>query len=190
MIESLRVLPGVGQKTAARFAFFLLRSPKEIREKLGTSLLDVEKNLQKCEECGHFSEEVLCNICKDQYRVKTQICVVEDSLDLVAIERAAQYRGIYHVLGGALSPLDGIGPEDIRIEELIKRIQTHSVTELIMATNPTLEGEATAALLQRKCEIFPELNITKLARGIPIGGDVEYADEITLARALENRIAY
>lgn len=189
LIESLRVLPGVGQKTAQRLAFFLLRSPEDIRTRLGSSILESAKNLKKCEECGHFSEEEKCGLCLDPNRIKDQICVVEDSLDLIAIEKTGHYSGSYHVLGGALAPLDGIGPEDLNIDSLFRRLELGSVSEIILATNPTLEGEATAALLHRKCSPFSGLRVTRLARGIPVGGDVEYADEITLSRAFENRTA-
>lgn len=182
------MLPGVGQKTAARLAFFLLRNPEEMRSKLGNSILDVSLNLQKCAVCGHFSDENICVICQDERRDRSIICVVEDALDLLAVEKSSAFRGLYHVLGGALAPLDGIGPEDLEIGSLVTRLQSGDVTEVIVATNPTLEGEATASLLQRKLNVFPNLRITRLARGIPVGGDVEYADEITLARSLENRV--
>ncbi len=188
LIESLRMLPGVGQKTAARLAFFLLRNPEEMRSKLGNSILDVSLNLQKCAVCGHFSDENICVICQDERRDRSIICVVEDALDLLAVEKSSAFRGLYHVLGGALAPLDGIGPEDLEIDSLVTRMQSGDVTEVIVATNPTLEGEATASLLQRRLNVFPNLRITRLARGIPVGGDVEYADEITLARSLENRV--
>lgn len=190
LVEALRTLPGIGQKTATRLAFFLLRKPEEVRQKLGNAILEAGRSLKKCESCGHFSEETLCDICQNDTREKDRICVVEDSLDLLALERTGSYRGMYHVLGGALAPLEGIGPGDIRIDELVKRLEGGSFSEMILATNPTLEGEATATLVVRKCEVFPQLTITRLARGIPVGGDVEYADEVTLARALENRLRY
>ncbi len=190
LIESLQILPGVGQKTAARLAFFLLRSPESTRDKLGLAILNATKNLLKCEVCGHFSESPLCDICQDEKRLSSEICVIEDSLDLLAIEKTRTFRGRYHVLGGALAPLDGIGPDDLRINELIERLTSDNVQELIFATNPTLEGEATAALLQRKCAPFPHIKITRLARGIPVGSDVEYTDEVTLARAFDNRTIF
>lgn len=188
LIESLRMLPGVGGKTAARLAFFLLRNPEEMRRKLGNSILDVTTDLRKCECCGHFSSGALCDICLDDRRDRSSICVVEDALDLLAVEKSGAFNGLYHVLGGALAPLDGIGPEDLAIDSLITRLQNEEIMEIIVATNPTLEGEATAALLQRKLHAHPNVKITRLARGIPVGGDVEYADEITLARSLENRV--
>ncbi|QQS59045.1 recombination protein RecR [Candidatus Peregrinibacteria bacterium] len=190
LIEALRMLPSVGQKTATRLAFFLLRKPEEVRHRLGNAILEAGISLKKCEICGHFSEETYCDICQDDTREKNRICVVEDSLDLLAIERTGSYRGLYHVLGGALAPLEGIGPGDIRIHELVSRLEHGDVSEIILATNPTLEGEATATLVVRKCESFQGLIMTRLARGIPVGGDVEYADEITLTRALENRLRY
>jgi recombination protein RecR len=190
LIEALRVLPGVGQKTATRLAFFLLRSQESTREKLGNAVLDATKNLKKCAECGHFSEEEICGICRDDRRDASLICVVEDSLDLLAMEKTGIFKGKYHVLGGALSPIDGIGPQDLRIDELVVRLQNGEIEEIILATNPSFEGEATASLVHRKCaEIFSG-SVTRLARGIPVGGDVEYADEITLTRALENRLRF
>lgn len=190
LIESLRMLPGVGRKTAARLAFFLLRNPEDIRIKLGHSILSATEGLRKCQLCGHFSSNELCEICADEKRDHTMICIIEDSLDLLAVEKTGAYSGTYHVLGGALAPLDGIGPEDLRIPELVRRIESEGVRELIIATNPTLEGEATAALIQRKTAPFAGIRLTRLARGIPVGGDVEYADEITLARSLENRVVF
>lgn len=190
LIDSLRILPGIGHKTATRLAFFLLRSANSTREKLGNAVLNATKNLQKCKECGHFSEMEICGVCQNPKRDTNSVCIVEDSLDLLAIEKTGAYQGVYHVLGGALSPLEGIGPEDLRIDELIKRLETGNVNEMILATNPSFEGEATAALIHRKCEAFPDVRITRLARGIPVGGDVEYADEVTLARAFENRMQF
>lgn len=190
LIESLRILPGVGGKTATRLAFFLLRSSDATREKLGNAIINATKNLKKCSCCGHFSEREICGICSDDQRDKNIICVVEDSLDLLAMEKTKIFTGLYHILGGALSPLDGIGPQDLRIEELVARLQNGETKEIILATNPSFEGEATASLVHRKCEEVFTGNITRLARGIPVGGDVEYADEITLTRALENRMRF
>jgi recombination protein RecR len=187
LIEALRLLPGVGQKSATRLAFFLLRNNGNARERLGNAVLDATKNLVKCSVCGHFADEEVCAICTDNTRNQHELCVVEDSLDLLAIEKTNIYRGKYHVLGGALAPLEGVGPNDLRIEELVSRLQKGGITEIILATNPTLEGEATATLVVRKCSEFPDIKITRLARGIPVGGDVEYADEVTLSRAFENR---
>lgn len=190
LIESLRILPGIGEKTAARMAFFLLKKPNEVRQKLGNSILECTKDLQKCEMCGHFATSNICEICNNPTREENCLCIVEDSLDLLAIERTKSFKGRYHVLGGALAPLDGIGPDDLNISFFEKRLEEGKIEEIIIATNPSLEGEATAALIQRKCENFPNLKLTRIARGIPVGGDVEYADEVTLSRALENRIQY
>lgn len=190
LIDALQTLPGIGQKTASRLAFFLLRKSSEAnRERLGNALLDATKNLRKCAECGHFSESEHCGICADPARDGSVLCVVEDALDLLAIEKTAAFRGKYHVLGGAIAPLDGIGPEDLSLNALFERLAKGEVTEIILATNPTLEGEATAAFLQRKCQNFSG-KMTRLARGIPVGGDVEYVDEVTLARAFENRLSF
>ncbi len=189
LIDALQTLPGIGQKTASRLAFFLLKKSDFDREKLGNAILDATKNLKKCSECGHFSEGEKCLICEDPFRDQSKICVVEDSLDLIAIEKTRAFRGKYHVLGGAIAPLDGIGPEDLSIDALVMRLQTGEVQEIILATNPTLEGEATAAFLRKKCVNFSG-KTTRLARGIPVGGDVEYADEMTLTRAFENRMGF
>ena len=156
------------------------------REKIGRAILDATKNLKKCAECGHFSEREKCAICENPERDGQKICVVEDSLDLIAIEKTGIFRGKYHVLGGAIAPLDGVGPEHLSIDKLLRRLSENPVAEIILATNPSLEGEATAAFLRQKCAGFSG-KITQIARGIPVGGDVEYADEITLARAFEGR---
>lgn len=190
LIEALQTLPGIGRKTAARLAFFLLRNDRNLRERLGKAILEVTDGLQRCKRCANFAEGELCAICADDNRDRSVLCVVEDALDLLAIEKTGAYRGKYLVLGGALSPLEGIGPEDLRLAELVDLVKTQPIQEVIIASNPTLEGEATAALVQRRLVPFPELRITRLARGIPVGGDVEFADEITLARSLENRVGF
>lgn len=186
LIDALQTLPGIGRKTASRLAFFLLKKTESDRQRLGNAVLEATKNLQKCVECGHFSEREKCGICEDPFRDSSVICVVEDSLDLIALEKTRAFRGKYHVLGGAIAPLDGVGPEDLSLDALVARLESGEVTEVILATNPTLEGEATAAFLRKKCVNFTGTT-TRLARGIPVGGDVEYADEVTLTRAFENR---
>jgi len=189
LIDALQTLPGIGRKTASRLAFFLLKKTESDRQRLGNAFLDATKNLQKCAECGHFAEREKCGICENPLRDGSTLCVVEDSLDLIALEKTGAFRGKYHVLGGAIAPLDGVGPEDLSLDALVTRLESGEVTEIILATNPTLEGEATAAFLQKKCVNFTG-KITRLARGIPVGGDVEYADEVTLTRAFENRSVF
>jgi recombination protein RecR len=186
LIEELCKLPGVGPKTAQRLAFFLLRSPSEQARDLARAILEVKERIVFCSQCFNITETDPCRVCADEARDGSQICVVEEPLDILAIERTRSYRGLYHVLHGAISPMDGIGPEDLRIRELLVRLQGDTVREVILATNPNLEGEATGMYLARL--IAPlGVKVTRLARGLPVGGDLEYADEVTLTRALENR---
>ena len=186
LIEELCKLPGVGPKTAQRLAFFLLRSPSEQARELARAIVEVKERIIFCSQCFNITETDPCRVCSDEGRDGSQICVVEEPLDILALERTRSYRGLYHVLHGAISPMDGVGPEDLRIRELLTRLQGDSVREVILATNPNLEGEATGMYLARL--IAPlGIKVTRLARGLPVGGDLEYADEITLTRALENR---
>jgi recombination protein RecR len=186
LIDELGRLPGVGPKSAQRIAFHLLAAdPADVR-RLVQSLTEVKEKARFCAICGNVAEDVECRICRDPRRDATVICVVEESKDVVAIERTREFRGKYHVLGGAISPIEGIGPDDLRVKELVKRLADGTVTELIIATDPNLEGEATATYLARL--IGPMgLRITRLASGLPVGGDLEYADEVTLGRAFEGR---
>ncbi|MBI5304465.1 MAG: recombination protein RecR [Chloroflexi bacterium] len=187
LIEEFHRLPGIGPKTAQRLTFYLLRAPKDQAEALAQALTQLKERVTTCAICANIAEENPCAICRDESRDRSLICVVEEPLDVLAIERTREYRGLYHVLHGAISPVEGINPEDLKIQELLRRLQRDSgITEIVLATNPNLEGEATAMYLER---LIKPLNIrmTRLARGLPVGGDLEYADEITLTRALEGR---
>jgi recombination protein RecR len=188
LINALARLPGIGSKTASRLAYYLLRSSAESSQELAQALQELHSGTSFCPVCFNImaAGEGPCAVCRDERRDGSMLCVVEDPLDVVAIERTGQYGGLYHVLHGALSPVEGIGPEDLRIEELVKRIEQGGVTEVILATNPTLEGEATAMFLKRRLEGMPA-RLTRIARGLPSGGDVEYADASTLADALQGR---
>jgi len=186
LIDELGRLPGVGPKSAQRIAFHLLVADEGDVQRLVTALTDVKARVRFCTICGNVAEEEHCRICRDPRRDRAQICVVEESKDVVAIERTREFRGRYHVLGGAISPIDGIGPEDLRIRELMTRLADGAVTEVIIATDPNLEGEATAAFLARTLKPMG-LRVTRLASGLPVGGDLEYADEVTLGRAFEGR---
>ncbi|MCL5256901.1 MAG: recombination mediator RecR [Chloroflexi bacterium] len=186
LIEELSRLPGIGPKTASRLTFYLLRSPKDQSEALAKAIMDVKQKIIFCSHCYNITESDPCLICTASQRDQTKVCVVEEPLDVLAIERAQQYNGLYHVLHGAISPVEGIGPEDLKIRELLIRIQREPIEEIILATNPNLEGEATAMYIA-KLIVPAGVRVTRLARGLPMGGDLEYADEITLARAFEGR---
>jgi recombination protein RecR len=186
LIDELGRLPGVGPKGAQRIAFHLLQAdPVDVR-RLAHVLIEVKDRVKFCSICGNVAEEETCRICRDARRDPAVICVVEESKDVVAIERTREFRGRYHVLGGAISPIDGVGPDDLRIRELMTRLADGVVTEVILATDPNLEGEATATYLTRLLRPMG-LRVTRLASGLPVGGDLEYADEITLGRAFEGR---
>ena len=186
LIDELGLLPGVGPKGAQRMAFHLLAAdPADVR-RLAATLLEMKERVRFCRVCGNVAEEEECRICRDPRRDQAVICVVEESKDVVAIEKTREFRGRYHVLGGAISPIDGVGPDDLRIKELMKRLADGSVTELILATDPNLEGEATATYLARLVKPM-KLRVTRPASGLPVGGDLEYADEVTLGRAFEGR---
>jgi len=185
LVAQLTRLPGVGARTAQRLAFHLLRAPKEEALALAQAIADVKERVRFCRECGNLTEEEVCAICLDARRDRTVICVVEQPSDLVSIERTAEYRGLYHVLGGALSPIDGIEPGDLRIDELLRRVERDGVEEVLIATNPTMTGEATAAYLADR--LRGRVRVTRLASGLPVGSDLEYADEVTLGRALAGR---
>jgi recombination protein RecR len=186
LIDELGRLPGVGPKGAQRIAFYLLAAdPGDVR-RLVDALTEVKDKVRFCTICGNVSEEDQCRVCRDPRRDLSVICVVEEPKDVVAIERTREFRGRYHVLGGAISPIEGVGPDDLRIRELMTRLADGSVTELILATDPNLEGEATATYLARLVKPM-DLRVTRLASGLPVGGDLEYADEVTLGRAFEGR---
>ena len=186
LIEALSRLPGIGPKTASRLTFYLLRAPTEQTMALGEAVRQLKERISFCEVCYNITETSPCPICRDEHRDRTQICVVEEPLDVLALERTRAYRGLYHVLHGAISPVEGIGPDELRIAELLGRLRVGKINEVILATNPSLEGEATAMYLERQLAPF-KVRVTRLARGLPVGGDLEYADEITLARAIEGR---
>src|SRR5436305_14923996 len=188
LIDELGRLPGVGPKSAQRIAFFLLSADAADVRRLAQVLVEVKEKVRFCSECGNVAEDELCRVCRDPRRDVSILCVVEEPKDVVAIEKTREYRGRYHVLGGAISPIEGIGPEDLRIRELMTRLQNGTVTELILATDPNLEGEATATYLARLVKPM-DLRVTRLASGLPVGGDLEYADEVTLGRAFEGRRA-
>ena len=186
LIDALGRLPGIGPKSAQRIAFHILQSDAEIAGALVDAIRTVKERVRFCTECGNVSEETQCRICRDPRRENASICVVEESKDVIAIERTREFRGKYHVLGGAISPIDGIGPDQLRIRELMARLADSSVTEIILATDPNLEGEATATYLARLIKPLG-LKVSRLASGLPVGGDLEYADEVTLGRAFEGR---
>lgn len=186
LIDELGRLPGVGPKSAQRIAFHLLQADSEDVTRLVTALTEVKSKVRFCDECGNVAQAEKCRICADPRRDRTAICVVEEPKDVVAIERTREFRGTYHVLGGAISPIDGIGPDDLRVRELMTRLASGEVQEVILATDPNLEGEATATYLSRLLRDVG-LTVTRLASGLPVGGDLEYADEVTLGRAFEGR---
>ncbi|HSJ37037.1 MAG TPA: recombination mediator RecR [Planococcus sp. (in: firmicutes)] len=186
LMESFMKLPGIGPKTAARLAFFVLGMKEDTVLDFAKALVDAKRNLSFCSVCGHITDMDPCHICQDQKRDRTTICVVQDPKDVIAIEKMRDYSGLYHVLQGAISPMEGIGPEDINVPTLLKRLQDEQVEELILATNPTIEGEATAMYISRL--VKPSgIKTTRIAHGLPVGGDLEYADEVTLSKALEGR---
>ena len=186
LIDELGRLPGVGPKSAQRIAFHILQTESFDVTHLAEVLMTVRDKVHFCEICGNVTEQETCNICRDPRRSHSTICVVEEAKDVVAIERTREFKGLYHVLGGAISPIDGIGPDDLRIRQLVQRLADGTVTEVIIATDPNLEGEATATYLTRLL-VQPGLRVTRLASGLPVGGDLEYADEVTLGRAFEGR---
>lgn len=186
LIEELSKLPGIGPKTASRLTFYLLRVPKEQVAALALAIAELRERITTCDICFNLSDENPCAICRDPERDPGVVCVVEEPLDVLAIERTGQYHGRYHVLHGAISPVDGIGPEDLKIAELLGRVNKEQISEVILATNPNLEGESTAMYIHRL--LAPKsLRITRIAHGLPVGGDLEYADQVTLTHALEGR---
>ena len=186
LIEELGRLPGIGPKSAQRLAFHILTTDRADVERLATALRDVAEKVQFCDICFNVSEGTTCRLCRDPRRDPSTICVVEEPKDVMAIERTREFRGLYHVLGGAISPIDHVGPEDLRIAELLRRLQGPTVTEVILATDPNLEGEATATYLSRML-VSTGITVSRLASGLPVGGDLEYADEVTLGRAFSGR---
>ncbi len=186
LIDEFGRLPGVGPKSAQRITFHILQTPNFDVSRLAHLLAEVREKVRFCEVCGNVAEQERCGVCRDPRRSGEVICVVEDAKDVAAIERTREFKGLYHVLGGAISPIDGIGPDDLRITQLVQRLADGTVKEVILATNPNLEGEATATYLSRLLTVL-EVRVTRLASGLPVGGDLEYADEVTLGRAFEGR---
>ncbi len=195
LIEELSKLPGIGPKTAARLAFWLLSKPAIDVERLGHVIEVLPKDIRFCERCGHVTDvsaqpedstNIFCGICRDPRRNEQQLAVVEQPLDVIALEKTSSYHGLYHVLGGVLSPIDGIGPEQLRIASLLERLKVEPIAEVILATNPSLEGESTALYISQRLP-RADIQLTRIARGLPVGGDLEYADELTLSRAIEGR---
>jgi recombination protein RecR len=186
LIEAFTRLPGVGSRTAGRLAFHVLKMNEDDVVNFAKALVNVKRNLDFCSVCCNITDINPCRICQDKSRDASQICVVQDPKDMVAMERTKEFQGYYHVLHGAISPMEGIGPDDIRVAELLKRLSDETVQELILATNPNIEGEATAMYLSRLIKPFG-LKVTRIAHGLPVGGDMDYADEVTLTKALEGR---
>ena len=185
LVAQLTKLPGIGRRTAQRLAFHLLSARAEEALELARAIEEVKARVRFCRECGNLTEEELCEICVDPRRDRSVVCVVEQPVDVVSLERTHEYRGLYHVLGGALSPLDGVEPSDLRVEDLLARVGRDGIEEVVLATNPTMTGEATAAYLADR--LRGRAKVTRLASGLPVGGDLEYADEVTLGRALAGR---
>jgi recombination protein RecR len=185
LVGQLATLPGIGRRTAQRLAFHLLSAQPEDARELARAIEEVKTRVRFCRVCGNLTEEELCEVCSDMRRDRSMICVVEQPVDVVSLERTHEYRGLYHVLGGALSPLDGVEPSDLRIGGLLMRVEQDGVEEVVLATNPTMTGEATAAYLADR--LRDKVRVTRLASGLPVGGDLEYADEVTLGRAMSGR---
>jgi len=186
LIEELSKLPGVGPKTAQRLAFYILKAAPDDAKKLARAIDEVKDKIKFCEECFNVTDQARCEFCSDPGRDRTIICVVEEPRDIIALEKTDEYKGLYHVLQGAISPIDGVGPDDIRVKELLKRLSENDVREVVIATNPNIEGEATAMYIAKLVKPLG-VKATRIASGLPVGGDLEYADEVTLGRALEGR---
>lgn len=189
LIEEFSNFPGIGRKTAQRMAFFVLKQRNEESEALAQAILEVKSKVRYCTICFNITEDDPCTICQDVKKDRSIICVVEEANDVVALEKINQYKGLYHVLGGVLSPLDGIGPEDLKVKELLSRLKDKQIKEVILATNPSTEGEATAIYLSKLIKPLG-IKVTRIARGLPAGGELEYADQTTLANALEGRVEF
>jgi len=187
LIESFEKLPSIGNKTAARLAFYIVNASKEETDEFIKSIQDAKNNLKYCSQCFNISDQDPCQICSDKTRDKSVLCVVEDVKDVVAMEKTHEFRGLYHVLHGSISPMNGVGPDDIKIKELLTRLSSGEIKEVILATNPRVEGEATAMYISKLIKPLG-IKATRIAHGIPVGGDLEYTDEVTLTRALEGRV--
>jgi recombination protein RecR len=186
LIKNIARLPGIGEKTAERLAIHILKAPKKEMEQLSRSIIELKERVRLCSVCFALSDREICDICSDQTRDKTLICVVEQPADMVALEKSGAFRGVYHVLAGVLSPMDGIGPDDIRIKELSARIEDGRINEVVLATGTNVEGEATASYLAQRLKNMP-VKVTRIASGVPVGGDLKYVDQVTLKRAMDTR---
>ncbi|NCC81934.1 MAG: recombination protein RecR [Clostridia bacterium] len=186
LIEAFAKLPGIGPKTAQRLAFYVLKSKNDYPEELGKAVLEIKQKIKLCQICGNYTDQDHCSICRSNTRNKEVICVVEDPKDVLALEKTNEYRGLYHVLHGAISPIDGIGPEQLMVRELLKRLETGEIKEIILATNSTIEGDTTSLYLAKLVSPL-NIKVTRIAQGIPVGGDIDYADEITLSKAFIGR---
>jgi recombination protein RecR len=187
LIDAFASLPGIGEKSATRLVFHLIRSPNNVSRELGEAALGLKEDLKLCEKCRNITTSVVCGVCEDNERDASTICVVEEALDVLAFEKTGVWKGVYHVLHGVLNPLEGIGPESLTIADLVKRVEEGEVEEIILAMNPSIEGEATAMYLTKQLKDFPKIKITRIARGLPTGSELSYADEVTLGAALKGR---
>ena len=189
LIRQITKLPGIGEKTAERLALHILKMPPRNAEQLAQSIIDVKDRTRSCSRCNAWSDEAVCHICQDTSRNRTQLCVVEQPADMVAVEKSGAFQGVYHILGGVLSPMNGVGPDDIRIADLFRRVREEALQEVVIATSTNVEGEATAAYLAEQLQILP-VKVTRIASGVPMGGDLKYVDQVTLKRALDTRHAF
>ena len=189
LIRQITKLPGIGEKTAERLALHILKMPASNAEQLAQSIIEVKGRTRSCSRCHAWSDEALCHICQDASRNRTQLCVVEQPADMVAVEKSCAFQGVYHILGGVLSPMNGVGPDDIRIADLFRRVREEALQEVVIATSTNVEGEATAAYLAEQLQTLP-VKVTRIASGVPMGGDLKYVDQVTLKRALETRHAF
>jgi recombination protein RecR len=188
LIDAFRALPGIGEKSATRLAFYLVRNADNVSRELGEAAINLKKDLKLCEKCRNITDSDGCAICNDDRREKTSICVVEEALDVLAFEKAGVYKGLYHVLHGVLNPLEGVGPEHLTIDDLVRRVEKDGTEEIILAMNPSVEGEATAMYISR--QLPPGLRITRIARGLPTGSELSYADDVTLGAAMKGRVSF
>lgn len=189
LVNELTKLPGIGPKTAQRLALYLIKSDKSYCEDLAHSVIDLKLKIKQCEKCFNLADSLLCHICADDNRIKDLLCIVAEPQDILVIEKSREYKGLYHVLGGLISPMDGIGPDQLRIKEVLARIKDENINEIIIATSPNIQGEATAMYLSKLIKPL-DIKLTRIASGIPMGADIEYADEYTMAKAIEGRREY
>lgn len=188
-VNEISGLPGIGKKTALRLVFHLLKQEEKVSQALSEAIIDLRKNIQYCQKCHNISDEFLCSICQNKKRDQSLICVVENAQDVIAIENTAQYKGLYHILGGVISPIEGVSPSDLNIDSLVERASKDTVKEVILALSPTMEGDTTSFYITKKIRPY-EVNVSTIARGVPIGSELEYTDEITLGRSIVTRVLY